>query len=259
MQIVEKPWKDEKPVYTFNYTLPGSGEILKYKPLTMKEIKQVLLYENGTPDEIDEVLDTMIESCILSPSDFSIDNLYLQDRFSLMIDMKVKSEGGTYEFDITCPKCGSQSHQVLDLNTLPSKARDKGISTEVVINDDMSIFVDSITRGEQKKVEAIQNQKEYKTLKDKLNEKIFLGLVASVKKIKFKGQLYTLEFEDALEIVDGLTKEKFKEISEMYNKLDFGTEFIREIVCPHFMKEGKTQVLCGYKEEFRIPVESFFL
>lgn len=260
VEIVEKPWKEYKSVYTFTYTLPGSKEEIKYKPITMKEIKQILLYENASPDEIDKALDDMITSCVIEPSDFDINKLYLQDRFALMIELKIRSEGSTYEFDITCPKCGSQSHQVLNLGELECTTKNKQLmDCELKIDKNFSIFIDAITREDQIEIENLQKDKEYKILKDQLSEKIFLGLVKSIKKVKFKNQEYDVNFQDALEIVDTLSKEKFKELTDLYNSLDFGVNFIRKIKCPHFIMEEDKQVPCGYEEDFRIPVESFFV
>jgi hypothetical protein len=54
-------------VYEFETTLPGSGEVIKYKPITTGQLKKLLIYEDDDdPSIIEEALDDLITSSVIS-------------------------------------------------------------------------------------------------------------------------------------------------------------------------------------------------
>ena len=89
-------------VYEFNTTLPGSGEEVTFRPITTGQLKKLLIYENETdPMVIEGALDDLISSCIVN-EDFNINDLYLQDRFFLLVEIRKKSKGENYSFQYNC-------------------------------------------------------------------------------------------------------------------------------------------------------------
>src|SRR6056297_3084901 len=104
--------------YEFDYTLPGSNEVLVYKPITTGQLKKLLPYENEKdPIVVEKALDNLISSCIISEG-FDINKLYLEDRFALLIELRKKSKGEEYSFIYNCPKCDSRTPITKDLNQL---------------------------------------------------------------------------------------------------------------------------------------------
>ena len=61
-------------VYEFETTLPGTGDTVKFKPMTTGQLKKMLVYENSTnPMTVEKALDELISSSIIgSTSSFGI-------------------------------------------------------------------------------------------------------------------------------------------------------------------------------------------
>jgi hypothetical protein len=68
--------------------------------------------------KIEDALDEVVNECVLTPG-FSIDNIYLQDRFFLLMELRRITKGNAYTFQLLCPECGGQSMQTVNLSDLP--------------------------------------------------------------------------------------------------------------------------------------------
>lgn len=149
--------------YEFEYTLPGSGETIKFKPLTTVQMKQLLQYEDETdPTKVSEALDEMINAAVVTEG-FDINELYLRDRFALLIEIRKKTKGETYEFQFKCPQCGSQVLTGVNLDNLEVKKKDVGSGT-IDVADDITIEIEHLKRKDER--EAIQNINKYEGMKD---------------------------------------------------------------------------------------------
>ena len=128
-------------VYDFETTLPGSGEVIKFRPMTTGQLKKMLVYENSTnPMVVEKALDELISSSIISEG-FNIGNLYLQDRFFLLIEIRKKTKGELYKFNFTCPQCKSQSLQIINLDKLMVKTLPKDVDYNIKLDDNFTINV----------------------------------------------------------------------------------------------------------------------
>lgn len=107
--------------FVFETVLPGSGKTIKFHPITTGQIKKLLLYEaSDDPETIEGILDELISECVTT-EDFDIGDLYLQDRFYLLVEIRRATKGSYYQFQTICSKCESQSQQNIDLGELPLK------------------------------------------------------------------------------------------------------------------------------------------
>jgi Zn finger protein HypA/HybF involved in hydrogenase expression len=139
-------------VFEFETTLPGSNKIIKFKPMTTGQLKKLLSYEKTQNIEIIEnIIDNLISECVVS-KDFDINDLYIQDRFYLLIKLREKTKGGSYELTWTCPKCKSQSLNIIDISKLKINKKQNNSENIIKINDNLSIKVDIIIRGQEKDV-----------------------------------------------------------------------------------------------------------
>lgn len=263
-------------MYEFESVLPGSGEIVKYKPITTGQIKKLLIYENAEDSEvIERALDEVIEGCIVT-EDFDIDGLYLQDRFFLLLELRKVTKGNMYQFQSMCPSCSSQSLQTVDLQKLPvtilkrpkasvpkvgPKGR-KGVIVEVKkeeptldwnvvkINDNIAVRLSPITRGMQ--IAATDIMKENfadAPISEKavnLSGIIFALTIQEV--ITPEGVEKDLSLEDRIYLVDNLTQMEMEKIPAWFDKHNFGVEFSIDIVCPQ----------CNAKSKRDVPLEDFF-
>jgi uncharacterized protein (UPF0179 family) len=106
--------------YVFETDLPGSGMSVSFKPVTTGQIKKLLLYETTEdPMAIETALDDMINECVVKPDGFNTHDLYIQDRFYLLVEIRKATRGATYQFQTMCTSCDSQSQQNINLSSLP--------------------------------------------------------------------------------------------------------------------------------------------
>lgn len=112
-------FKNYLNTFRFTTTLPGNGQDITFTPVRVGQIKSLLLYETSNDqNSTEDALDDMITECVVSPEDFDIKKLYLQDRFYLLVDIRKATRGALYNFQTVCTSCSSQTNQVLDITKL---------------------------------------------------------------------------------------------------------------------------------------------
>ena len=270
--------------YQFETVLPGSGKMITFKPITTGQIKRLLLYETSDdPNSIENSLDDVITECVVD-EDFSIDDLYLQDRFYLLLDMRKATKGNTYSFSSKCTKCESQSSQSIKLTDLPVKTlnipkedvvrikKQKSInmkkggklidSDEVVeekpktsnwnlvnLNDKLAVKLLHTTRGGQKQVEEIMKSNAELTDLQKSVEETTLLYAMSIKSVVTPdGEDDNLTMNDKVYIIENIPQNEHMLISKWFEDNDFGVDFSFDVECAH----------CQYKEKKSIPLDNFF-
>jgi len=234
-------------VYNFSCELPGSGKTVNFKPLTTKEIKKLLVYENITEHhQVENVLDQMIQSSVID-EEFDLNELYLQDRFFLLTEIRKKTKGEEIEEEFECPKCKSQNYIIHDLNKLPVKKLDNNVDNRVELMENVFINLWYITRGQEKEAFEKTDNSLSKTEKD---ADIQLNILTQgIKSVETpEGKEENLSFEDKKYIVDSLTIKNINTISKWYQDNTFGVDFSLEKKCRN----------CEYKEVSEIPLVNFF-
>ena len=234
--------------YEFPYTLPGSGEKLLIKPITTGQMKRIMVYEDETdPYAVEEALDKLITDCVVSDG-FDISNIYLQDRFSLLLEIRKVTKGDNYEFNWTCPKCKTSNMNAILLSELPVKpfSREGNVLT---INERLKFEVDFPTRGDQKlAVKKLAGRKMgYRERQVEVQTGTFAN---SIKKAHTPdGVMEDISYEDKIYILDNISSTVFEEFTKWFVEHDFGIEFEKEISC-----NG-----CENTEKVDIPLSDFFV
>jgi len=160
-------FKDFLNVYEFESKLLGSGQVVKYKPITTTELKKLLVYENETnPINIEKAFDELITSCVISEG-FNVNDLLLQDRHFLIIELRKASKGDIYEFTFKCPKCKSDNMTGINFNDFKVVKKLENIDNKIEINKDTALYLDHATRGNQieayDKIDTKQGMTQIKT------------------------------------------------------------------------------------------------
>jgi len=198
----EKNFKKYLNVYEFESELPGSGETVKFKPLTTNNMKKLLQYEDEKNlYKISEALDELIKLSVVDEN-FDIDNMYLRDRFKLLIDIRKKTKGEQYSFSFNCPECGSQNMNGVNLDELQVKKKDNDIG-KIDIYEDVSLEVEHIKRKDEK--EAISYISDIENLSEsKVEIEHWVNTIASsILSIETpEGKDEDLSFEDKKYIVE---------------------------------------------------------
>ena len=239
--------RDYVNVYEFTTTLPGTGEEVKFKPVTTKEIKKLLVYENETdPTIIETIMDELIESSVLT-EDFSLSNTYLQDRYFLLLELRKKSKGSKYKTNYVCDNCGSQNLVVIDLDALTIKHRtDDG---EVVkISNGLTLHLKNITRGKQKEAYSTVSKGDMTDLQY-LSELGVLTFAIGIGKVETPdGIIEDSSLEDRKYLLENIPLEDYEKVREWYNENDFGPKLSKVIKC----------INCDKEETIDLPIGDFF-
>ena len=234
--------------YEFPYTLPGSRRELLIKPITTGQMKKILAYEDETdPFIVEEALDKLITDCVVSP-DFNIYELYLQDRFSLLLEIRKVTKGDIYEFNYKCPKCRAENADSLVLSELPVKTLNREDNV-ITINDKLQFEVDFPTRYDQK--DAVMRTRDKKLGYSERIVEVQTGTYANcIHKVHTQdGILEAVPFEDKIYILDNISGDVFESFTKWFETHDFGIDFSKEISCNS----------CHHSEKMTIPLSDFFV
>ena len=251
-------------VYEFDATTPGTGEVIRFKPLTTGQMKKVLVYENEEdPMVIEHALDELIGSSVLNEG-FDIREMYLQDRFFLLVEIRKKTKGNLYQFEFSCPECGSQSLQSVDLSNLHCKSPPSDINNIVKLDENISLELDFVTRADQLVAYSYVIDKFGDTLSP-LQLATETSLVANAivvrKVITPEGADAEVSLEDKQFLLESIPRGQYDEVTGWFEKYDFGLNFTFKLSCRH-MKTPKFGTshgkLCGYSKEMDIPMNQFF-
>ena len=268
-------------VYSFESVLPGTGEHLTYKPITTGQMKSMLLYEdNEDLGKIEEALDSLISSCVLTEG-FDIMKLFLQDRFFLLVEIRKATKGNMYTFNLNCVDCKGQSMQTVDLTKIKiikpkfeikreqhpvaaaadeavKKAKRVSVSKDnmpvipwntLKLNDRITLELSIVTRGMQ--AEAFKIVKEIKNMTtDQKKIEIFtiINALCITAVTTQDGREENIPLEDKIYLMNNITQPEMEKIVKWTEDNNFGLDFTFSIKCPHCNKEVKREV----------PLDDFF-
>jgi len=274
--------------YEFESELPGTGKLVTFKPITTGQIKRLLLYETSEDmDSIEKSLDNIISECVID-EDFDVGELYLQDRFYLLLEIRKATKGNTYSFQSRCSKCESQSAQSVNLSKLEVKKLPKEVLAKPVekkktskvipmkkggklilddneeikndvlqesdrnivkLDDKLSIRVTYLTRELQKEYKEYLSTLPDLTENQKMIEESTLSYAVTVKSIVTPdGEETDLTLDDKIYLIENIPSKSVEIISKWFEDNDFGVDFSFDVVCAH----------CEHKERKEIPLENFF-
>lgn len=237
--------------YNNYFTIPSTEKQISLKPITTGQMKNLLIYEGKEdPYLIEQVLDDLISGCVID-EDFNIDDLTLQDRFMLLIEIRKISKGNVYETNIKCPKCGLIVPQFINLDEIEVIPFNKDIDKRIKINDNFIIHVDYITRKDQK--EAIKLAKK-KNLPDKRTQIEVMTICYALSMKKFetsKGFLENQSLDNKVDLLDNFDQNSYEKFLKWYSDNDYGIKFEYQLKCAN---ED-----CDFNEKVRIPITDFFV
>ncbi len=159
-------------MYEWETTLPGSGKVLKYKPIVTGQIKSLLMFSESDDDNaIENALDKLIQECVTTEG-FNVKDLYLPDRFYLMVEIRNATKGSKYTFQSRCYSCNSQSMQTVDLSKLPLKKLEidkTELEVKEYVKNEKSVQKKGVLEIVNEKQENIDDIKNDKKISDVIN------------------------------------------------------------------------------------------
>ena len=243
----EAHYKNYLNVYEFSTRIPGTNEKINFRPITTGQLKKLLVYENVTdPIIIEEALDDLISSAIIDEG-FDIGNLNLQDRFFLLIEIRKKTNGESYKFQYNCGSCKRQSLQNINLDRLPFKKFKKDIVYDVKLNDNISVKLNHVKRGDQKLAYSHINTENMNDSQLQTEMALITHACGIETVTTPHGAESNLSVEDKMYLLENVSTEMYEKIRNWYDESNYGTSFNTEIKC-----------VCGHKEKVDVPLDNFF-
>ena len=241
---------DHVNVYEFTCELPGNKQEVKFKPVNTGNLKKLLTYEKETNLLIQEqALDDLILSSVLS-EDFNIDELYLEDRFFLLVELRKKTKGEVLEFSLNCPneECKSQSLNRVDLSKLPVKPIDESDNMVVDLDHNIKVYLRRLKRKHQKEIHPSMIH-EHLTPTQKQAEVQILYHACTIDKIETKSGIdENLKITDKKYLLENIPTGDYDKIRDRINETSFGVDLSYKSKCNK----------CGFEYETIVPVENNF-
>lgn len=239
--------KDFMDNYDFPCTLIGSGQELRIRPITTMQLKKLLTYENDdSPNVIENALDSLISESVATEG-FDINDLYLQDRFQLLLEVRKISKGASYTFNYHCPTCGMEVASIIDLNDLKVEAP-KALEGVIDMSDKLQFKVGFPTRTDQVLANEYVRAKPGLSQKQQQLDSAITTYAKSVKSVIVDGQEQTdVPLEDIIYVLENVSTEVFDKFKKWFVDNNFGVEFKSVIHC-----------LEGHPNTIDIPIENFF-
>lgn len=245
----DKPkFYDRINVYEFSCELPGSGETVTFKPVNTGQLKKLLTYEGEKNLLIQEqALDDLILSSVLTEN-FDIGDLYLEDRFFLLVEMRKKTKGEVLEFTLTCPKCNSQSLNRVDLNSMPIKKIDKEANLTVDLVNDVKIHLRRIKRKHQKEIKPSFLKPNISNLQMAAEMQTLFHACAIEKVETPDGIDENINIIDKAYLIDNIPTSEYDKIRKKIEDISFGLDLTYKIKCR----------ACDFEQTTMVPVENNF-
>lgn len=122
----------------FEMKLPSSGEMIKYRPFTVKEEK-ILLIAQEADDPTQEVMAVkqIVNNCL---PDIEVDELAMFDLEYIMLVLRSRSVDNTVDFSITDPDTEENVKLTLDIEDVIVKTID-GHTNEIRLNDEFMLYL----------------------------------------------------------------------------------------------------------------------
>jgi hypothetical protein len=144
--VKQKSFKDYLNVFEFLFQLPGSKETIKFKPISIGSLKGFLTFEGEVePMEVTRMFDKLFSEVVISPEDFDPTDMYVYDRYALLLEIRKKTKGETNQFEMKCPECKGQSVQSVDFDKIESKPMIEG-DPIIQLTESLSVKMRHLTR-----------------------------------------------------------------------------------------------------------------
>lgn len=236
--------------YQFETELPGTGETIKFKPISTGTMKKALMYENEEDIEsLDNFLDELITDCTIDEK-FNIDKLFLQDRFYLLVEIRKKSKGNVFKFSYRCKECDTDNIVAINLDELKITTKNNELKKSISINDKLSVHFKHITRGMQK--EAFNKvPKELPFNRRMADIADYLYASAMTKFVSAGETDENVSLEDKIDLLNSIPETVYKKITQWFIDNDFGVDFTYKYKCIKPSCKSKERVI-------NIPLTDFF-
>lgn len=235
-------------VYDFECELPGSKQKIQFKPVNTGQIKKLLTYEKETNYVIQEkALDELISSSVLTEG-FDVGELYIHDRFFLIVELRKKTKGEVLEYKLTCPKCKSQSLQRVNLDDLQVKELDPSISNVVELMTGVKVHLKHMKRKDQDDIKPGFFKKGWSDSQMMAEFQTLFHACAIDKVETPNGIDENISFKDKKYFIENIPTGEYEKIMDKLEEMSFGIDLTYKVGC----------VSCDFINVTQVPIRNNF-
>jgi len=225
------------------------------KPLKIKDKKEILKsIESKNETIINKALDEVIEKYAeyADGSDFNVNTLTSQERFQLLVHIRVSAAGTTAKIAHECPACGHINKEIVyDLTSMYVKNYVKpDVGDEISLaNGNIKVALGPMNR--EKEIEIERYIKKNKLVST--SEKNFALMAGVIKSISMKQDdiesNVTLSTEETIEFFENLPASELDKLLDYFKNTDFGVKMPFEFTCEK----------CNHEEQQEVNIAVFFI
>ncbi len=245
---VKTNFRDYLNVFEFETTLPGSGQLIKFKPLTIGHLKELIVLEidenEFNPRIATQVFDIVFEKSVLN-EDFNPLDILIPDRQFLLLEIRKKTKGESNKFKLTCPKCKSQSVQDVNFEDIPIIPKKDNINHLVTLTDDLSVTLRFVTRAQELEAYDAFDTIDDSSMKRSMKEAetgILLEAQSIDQIITPSGPDENVDIWDKKYLLENIPQPLYKKLADWHEDNNFGPDMNINISCPHCVYETKTDL-----------------
>lgn len=208
---------------------------IKFRPWTTRDEKKYLIAIDGN-DELsnEDMFDILILPCI---EDKNL-SLTEDEKKMLMIEIRKKSLGDTFQLRFICQKCKKVNEMDVPFDSIV-KFKEDEFSTSTYKN--ISLVFDYIKTN---------NLKDRMINESNKIEKTFIEFIIHIKEVEIDGKKETLfSFEELKEFIESLPSDYFDYFFKEFHKMKSKLEFIFEPYC----------IMCNHKNNIELEQLPNFL
>jgi hypothetical protein len=240
-------------MYNFDYTLPGQSKTVKLRPYGAADLKNMLTFPD---EEVEEALDGLLDACIVKTGDLKTDvyveDLWLQDRFYLLVMLRKITKGTTYRFTYKCPTCQSERILEIDLKKMKIKTLPKNFDFDVELDKNIKVTLKPLTRKAVRLGKELIEGKTSDKPMIKAMDEMMATYAVSIEKITTPDGEYTPPPEEALEFIRTIPDFMYTKIQDWFTSTDYGIEMKTKMKCDY----PKCSDYDQEKEEV-VPLDNF--
>lgn len=218
------------PYYSLNLI---SGDVIQYRPFTVKEEKALLLAnESKDKSVITNTIKNTLNSCISDSGEkkVSVEDLPMFDVENLFLNIRMRSVGEISEFNYVCEDCeGSPSVKTkIDLRNVRIENQEKGNKEKIMLTENVGIEIQNPTFKSFLSRNLLVDSRKNNSI---LALEMITDCIVSVfddKQIYNRTDFSEKEIE---EFVDSLTQEQLKKINDFFEKTP-KLVYDLEVECP---------------------------
>lgn len=239
--------QERSSVPEFSVQLPYLKKNATFRAMKNKELKNFLkALEKKDEYLINEAFDRILDNCVVNVeghTSFEPDNLTIQDRTYLLLQIRRESRGNIANFPHVIDGHDTPIEVEIDIDELLVEYKDEPVEDEIKIKDtSFTIVLGPPTRGDEKDME---NWLKTHGAKNNMADRRYCSYATIIKQVKVESEdgqeVYNLTYDEKVKLIsDHLQPSDIVPLTEFVEKeLDFGVKLEFHCVSGDYENESE--------------------